>query len=103
MIDWSLTAEEIERRVRGLAPWPGAFTPFRGKRLHVWRAEVVAVAEGRNAAPGTISTEGKRLAVACGEGTQLLLHEVQLEGRKRLSAREFMNGAHVESGETLGS
>jgi len=103
LIDWSLTAEEIERRVRGLAPWPGAYTPFRGKRLHVWRAEVVAAAESPNAAPGTLTVEGRRLAAACGEGTQLLLHEVQLEGRKRISAREFMNGAHVESGETLDS
>ncbi len=103
LIDWSLTAEEIERRVRGLIPWPGAYTSFRGKRLHVWRAEAVAAAGGPVLAPGTISTEGKRLAVACGEGTELLLHEVQMEGRKRLSARDFVNGARVESGETLGS
>jgi methionyl-tRNA formyltransferase len=102
VIDWSLRAEDIERRVRGLAPWPGAFTSFRGKRLHIWRAEPM-VAEGSNPVPGTVAAEGKRLAAACGVGTQLLLHEVQLEGRKRLSAREFMNGAHVESGETFGS
>jgi methionyl-tRNA formyltransferase len=102
LIDWSLTAEEIERRVRGLAPWPGAYTAFRGMRLHVWRAEAVAAAEGSSAAPGTLMAEGKRLAVACGAGTQLLLHEVQLEGRKRISARDFVNGARVESGEKLG-
>jgi methionyl-tRNA formyltransferase len=102
VIDWSLTAEEIERRVRGLAPWPGAFTSFRGMRLHVWRAEAVAAAEGSSAAPGMISAAGKRLAVACGAGTQLLLHEVQMEGRKRISARDFANGAHAESGEKLG-
>jgi len=102
-IDWSLTAEEIELRVRGLAPWPGAYTSFRGKCLHVWRAEAVAAAEGASAAPGIISAEGKRLTVACGSGTQLLLHEVQMEGRKRISARDFANGARVHSGETLGS
>ena len=102
VIDWTLTAEEIERRVRGLIPWPGAYTSFRGKRLHIWRAEAV-VAEGSSAAPGAIATEGKRLAVACGEGTELLLHEVQMEGRKRISARDFANGARVESGEILGS
>jgi len=101
-IDWALTAEEIERRVRGLSPWPGAYTSFRGKRLHIWRAEA-AVAEGSVAVPGTISTEGKRLAVACGAGTELLLHEVQMEGRKRIPARDFVNGARVESGEKLGS
>ena len=102
VIDWTLTAEEIERRVRGLIPWPGAYTSFRGKRLHIWRAEAL-VAEGSIAAPGAIATEGKRLAVACGEGTELLLHEVQMEGRKRISARDFVNGARVESGEILGS
>jgi methionyl-tRNA formyltransferase len=103
VIDWSLTAEEIERRIRGLIPWPGAYTLFGGKRLHVWRAEALPAAGGAVPAPATISTEGGRLAVACGEGTQLRLHEVQLEGRKRLSAREFLNGARVQSGETLGS
>jgi methionyl-tRNA formyltransferase len=103
LIDWSLPAEELARRVRGLIPWPGAYTTFRGKRLHVWKAEAVAWEEGSTLTPGTISTEGGRLAAACGEWTQLLLHEVQLEGRKRLSAREFMNGARVQSGETLGS
>lgn len=103
VIDWSLTAEEIERRVRGLAPWPGAFTSFRGMRVHVWRAEAAAIAEGPGAAPGTITAEGKKLAVGCGGGTQLLLREVQMEGRKRLSARDFANGARVESGEKLGS
>ena len=102
VIDWTLTAVEIERRVRGLIPWPGAYTSFRGKRLHIWRAEAL-VAEGSIAAPGAIATEGKRLAVACGEGTELLLHEVQMEGRKRISARDFANGARVESGEILGS
>jgi methionyl-tRNA formyltransferase len=102
LIDWSLPAEDVERRVRGLIPWPGAYTSFRGKHLHIWRAEAVAVG-GSALAPGTISTEAKRLAVACGGRTQLLLHEVQMEGRKRLSAREFMNGARVESGEILGS
>ncbi len=102
-MDWAQPAEELARRVRGFAPWPGAFTSFRGKHLHIWRAEAVPAAGGSGLAPGTVTTEGGRLAVACGEGTRLVLHEVQLEGRKRLSAREFMNGARVESGETLGS
>jgi methionyl-tRNA formyltransferase len=103
VIDWSLAAEEIERRVRGLAPWPGAFTSFRRARLHVWRAEAAAAAGGSGTAPGTITVEGKQLAVACGGATRLLLHEVQMEGRKRISARDFANGARVESGEKLGS
>ena len=103
LIDWSQPAEEIERRVRGLIPWPGAYTSFRGKRLHLWRAEAVPAAEGSILTPGTVTTEGGRLAVACGESTLLVLDEVQLEGRKRLSARDFVNGARAQSGEKLGS
>ena len=103
LIDWTCPADELARRVRGLIPWPGAYTSFRGKHLHIWRAEPVAAAGGSVLTPGTISTEGGRLAVACGEGTLLVLHEVQLEGRRRLLARDFVNGARVESGETLGS
>ena len=103
LIDWTCPADELARRVRGLIPWPSAYTSFRGKHLHIWRAEPVAAAGGSALAPGTISTEGGRLAVACGEGTLLVLHEVQLEGRRRLLARDFVNGARVESGETLGS
>lgn len=103
LIDWSMPAEELARRVRGLIPWPGAYTTFREKRLHIWRAEAVPAAGGMTPVPGTISIEAGRLAAACGGATQLLLLEVQLEGRKRLSAREFMNGARVQSGETLGS
>ena len=102
-VDWARPAVELARRVRGLAPWPGAYTSFQGKNLHIWRAEAVPEAGGSGLAPGTISTEGGRLAVACGEGTLLVLHEVQLEGRNRLSARDFVNGARVASGETLGS
>jgi len=103
LMDWTRPADELARRVRGLMPWPGAYTSFRGKLLHIWRAEAVPATGGSALAPGTILTEGGRLAVACGEGTLLVLLEVQLEGRKRLSARDFANGARVESGQTLGS
>lgn len=102
-IDWTRPAPEIARRVRALTPWPGAYTSFRGKLLHIWRAETVPPAVGLAIAPGAIFAGGGRLSVACGEGTQLLLHDVQLEGRKRLSARDFINGARVRTGETLGS
>jgi len=102
-MDWTRPAEDLARRVRGFAPWPGAYTAFRGKHLHIWRAEAVPAAGGSGPAPGTISTAGGRFAVACGEATLLVLDEVQLEARKRLSARDFVNGARVQSGETLGS
>jgi len=103
LIDWTRPADEIARRVRGLVPWPGAYTSFRDKQLHIWRAEPVPAAGEAAIAPGTLLLDGGRLAVACGAGTMLVLHEVQLEGRKRLGARDFVNGARVQSGEKVGS
>lgn len=100
-IDWDLSAREISWRVRGLRPWPGAYSTFRGKNLHVWSA-AVADAPPTELAPGTLLGGAGKLSVVCGQGTQLELNEVQLEGRKRLSARDFMNGVHLQPGERLG-
>ena len=102
-IDWTRPAPEIARRVRALTPWPGAYTSFRGNLLHIWAAEFVSAGEEWRLAPGAIAIEQGRFAVGCGDGTALVIREVQLQGRKRLSAREFMNGARITSGETLGS
>ena len=99
-IDWNSSAQRIERLVRGLRPWPCAFTSFRGKELKLWRAEC---AGGRaQGAPGTVlSAERDRLLVNTGEGV-LALTELQMEGKKRLPAREFLLGCQVGPGEKLG-
>lgn len=110
-IDWSLTAEEIARRVRGLRPWPGAYTTFRGKNLHLWTAQAAPprvvgsqTRQAQNAEePGTLVVEGGRLWVLCGKGTLLEVKELQLESRKRMAARDFLNGVRPESGERLTS
>jgi methionyl-tRNA formyltransferase len=102
-IDWTRPAPEIARRVRALTPWPGAYTSFRGNLLHIWAAESVPAGEEWRLDPGAIAIEQDRFAVGCGEGTVLVIREVQLQGRKRLFAREFMNGARITSGDTLGS
>jgi len=103
-IDWSLTAEEIARRVRGLRPWPVAYTAFRGKTLRIWSATPALLPpESQDASdPGAIVVQGDRLFVACGQSTFLEVREVQLEGRKRLPARDFVNGSRLTSGEELG-
>lgn len=101
-IDWLLTAEEIARRVRGLRPWPGAYTTFRGKNLHLWTAALASVSAPNPAQPGTLVAEDGRLSVACGHGTMLELRELQLEGRQRISARDFLNGVRLTNGEKLG-
>jgi methionyl-tRNA formyltransferase len=101
-IDWSLTAEEIARRVRGLRPWPGAFTRFRDKTLHVWAATAVQARTGGAIDPGVVVAEGGRLLVACGHGTVLEIQEAQLADRKRMSASDFLNGVRLATPEKLG-
>jgi methionyl-tRNA formyltransferase len=95
-MDFSKSAAELERLVRGLNPWPSAFTFLNGKTLKVWKSAVIQ--EETNAAPGTIVGSGKEgIRVACGEGV-LLLTEVQLEGKKRMEAEAFLRGCPVETG-----
>ncbi len=103
LIEWALDAGAIERRVRGFQPWPNAHTTYNSQRLVIWRAEV---AEEGDSQPGDVGqivrAQGDELVVACGEGTRLLLREVQPEGKRRMTARDFLNGARVRAGERLG-
>jgi methionyl-tRNA formyltransferase len=99
-IDWSRSAQAIHDRVRGLQPWPGAYTTFRGQTLHVWRSIVRQTQPPPDRLPGTIVSV-KPLLVACGSGMLELL-EVQLEGRKRISAADFANGQRLSENESLG-
>jgi len=108
LIDWTLDAREIERRVRGFQPWPNAYTSYNGRRLVVWRAEVSkneveSVAGRAQVRPGVImEARGDALTVSCGGSTALRLSEVQLEGKQRVSARDLINGSRVHAGEMLG-
>jgi methionyl-tRNA formyltransferase len=101
-IAWTVSADEIGWRVRGLRPWPGAYTSFRSKNLHIWSAAPATGQIGAEHQPGTLLPERGRLRVVCGQGTLLELLELQLEGRKRLPAREFLNGMRPAAGERLG-
>jgi methionyl-tRNA formyltransferase len=98
VIDFSRTAREILNRMRGFQPWPGAYTKFRGKTLQVWRA---AVADRRVPA-FEIKIESERLFTGCGQDRSIELVEVQLEGKKRTSAADFIRGYRLQSGEKLG-
>jgi methionyl-tRNA formyltransferase len=95
-------AVEIARRVRGLQPWPNAYTTFRGQRLVIWQARRLLANVGTAQAGEIMLAHGDQLVVVCAGGTALQLLEVQPEGRRRLSARDFLNGAHVQVGERLG-
>ncbi|MBZ5705985.1 MAG: methionyl-tRNA formyltransferase [Acidobacteriia bacterium] len=97
-IDFHLTAQEICNRLRGFQPWPGTFTSFRGKNLHVWNAAV-----SQHSLPeGELLVEADRLFAGCAGGTALALLEVQPEGKKRMAARDFVHGYHPRSQERLG-
>lgn len=107
-IDWNRPASEIFNRIRGFAPWPGAFTTFRGQTCHVWGDPASKVAGGNlevaltGAASGALCREGNELFVSCGNATVLRVLSVKLEGRKQVSASEFANGAHLKTGERFG-
>src|SRR5437899_8693271 len=98
-IDWTASASAIHNRVRGLQPWPGAQTSFRGQPLHLWRTRVYGAGAGNRAPGGLVSV--KPLVAACGAGALELL-EVQLEGRKRIAAADFANGQRLAENDTLG-
>jgi methionyl-tRNA formyltransferase len=106
-MDFARAADDLFNRLRGFQPWPGAFTLFRGKTLQIHRAQP---ADGVNSAPGQITVEGARFFVGCGRdkdkddetGTALELIEVQLEGKRRMTAQEFINGYRPKSGDYLG-
>lgn len=90
-VDWSRTACEILNRVRGFVPWPGCYGFLQGQRFHVWKAAAAEIA----LKPGEIAVDGRRLFAGCGEGSIELL-EVQLEGKKRMTAAAFLNGNSIE-------
>ncbi|MBQ8305029.1 MAG: methionyl-tRNA formyltransferase [Blautia sp.] len=102
LLQFERSAEELERLVRGLSPWPSAFTKLDGRTFKIWRCQALPDGSGTEA-PGTIlSADREGIRVACGEGSLLLL-EVQLEGKKRMSADAFLRGYPVAPGTKLTS
>ena len=99
-MDFSRSAADLFNRLRGFQPWPGAFTIFKGKALQVHRAQPRQHAV--KLTPGEIAVEGTRLLVGSGTDTALELIEIQLEGRRRMTAQEFINGYRLKSGDHLG-
>ncbi len=103
LIDWSLTAVEISRRVRGFQPFPSSFTMFRGSRFTIWKVTVTQF-EGEIMEPGEILiAEGGRLVVAAGGSTALSIEEAQSEGKRRMPIRDILNGLKPVAGERFGN
>ncbi len=100
-IDFRRTAEQIFNRQRGFQPWPGAYTSFRGKNLTL-SGRPMARSLDSELSPGAIAFAGDSLLAGCAEQSALEILEVQPEGKRRMSAREFINGYHPHAGEKLG-
>jgi methionyl-tRNA formyltransferase len=99
LIDFARSAKEIYDRWRGFQPWPGAHTMLRGKKLIVAK---MRIGSGGPVGAGELRVDGEQMLVGCGGGTVAELLEVQMEGKKRMSAGEFLRGYQVKSGERLG-
>ena len=98
LIDFSRAAAELDCFVRGMNPWPSAYTTLDGKTLKIWRAKPVA----EKGKAGSVLRVGKgSFVVGCGENA-LEIFEVQLEGKKRMSAGDFLKGTHIEAGKEFG-
>ena len=95
------TARELVNRWRGFQPWPGAFTMLGGKKLIAHGVQAAEYARG-GAEPGTVVVDGGKLFVACAQDTWIELMELQLEGKKRLTAAEFLRGTKLDAGTRLG-
>jgi methionyl-tRNA formyltransferase len=98
-VDFSRSANEILNRLRGFQPWPGAYTKFRGKHLQLLKARISTEA----AAPAELAINADRLLVGCGDDTALELLDIQLEGKKRSSAQDFIRGYRPQNREKLGN
>jgi methionyl-tRNA formyltransferase len=101
-IDWSNPAATLERCVRGFQPWPNAYTHHNSHRLIIWRAGVAETAPSGALRGEIVIAHGDDLVVKCGAETALRVIEVQPEARRRMSVRDFLNGAHLKIGDRFG-
>jgi methionyl-tRNA formyltransferase len=99
LIDWNWSATTIYNRLRGFDPWPGIYTSFQGRRLAIVSARPVRDFVGAApSVPGTILQLKPEVVIACGNNSALIINDVQSEGRRRMTVREFANGAKLSVG-----
>ncbi len=101
-IAWDRPAAGIHRLVCGMQPWPGAHTRFRGRLFHIWISRVADSMSEQRGTPGELRQERDGVFAAAGDGRWLKLIEVQMEGRKKMSAQDFARGQRVGAGDRLG-
>ncbi|MGI8670676.1 MAG: methionyl-tRNA formyltransferase [Aridibacter sp.] len=106
LIDWSLSAKEIHNRVRGFQPFPSSYTFYQDKKITIWRAKVW-ITDAENSSNDKdfgkiIIADKKDLFVNCGKDTILQILELQMQGKRRMETRDFLNGIQINTGEKLG-
>jgi len=102
LISWMLSAREITDRVRGFQPFPTAFTFYGEKKLTVWRCKPSEIEHTLRQPGEVLAAKGDKLMVFCGGDSVLEIDELQIEGKKRMATRDFLNGIKVQVGEKLG-
>jgi len=102
VIDWNLSAREIANRVRGFQPFPTSYTKYQEKKLTITKAKAVIIEQSKPGNGLIIEAKGDKLYVACGNETVLQIDELQLEGKKRMATRDFLNGVKLQTGDKLG-
>jgi methionyl-tRNA formyltransferase len=102
IIDWTKSAGSIECLIRGFQPWPNAHTTFNTHGLTIWSAEPLTKIMKSDVPGAIIEAHGDQLLVQCGDQTALRLFEVQPEAKRRMSARDFLNGTHLKIGDCFG-
>ena len=101
-IDWTKDAASIERLIRGMSPWPSAYTSLGTKTVKLWKAQVLPQGPEAKAEPGTVVSVSKdSFSVQTGDGL-LLIRELQLEGKKRMETAAFLRGCPLKKGDRLG-
>ncbi|MBU1047633.1 MAG: methionyl-tRNA formyltransferase, partial [Candidatus Omnitrophota bacterium] len=97
LIDWDKSAEEIFNLVRGLNPWPSAYTHLNGKMFKIHKAQILQLGDAKTNSGEIIEVDKNNLVVATGEGDLSLL-EVQIEGKRKMSIQDFLQGHKLEKG-----
>ena len=101
-IDWRLSAREISNRVRGFQPFPSSYTKYQDKKLTIWKAKAPDNGQRTTDNGQIIEAKGDKLLVGCGNQTVLQIEELQIEGKRRMTTRDFLNGIKLQIGENLG-
>jgi methionyl-tRNA formyltransferase len=102
LISWMLSATDITNRARGFQPFPTAFTFYKEKKLTIWKCQPSNASHQLKTTGEILEAKGDNLLVFCGGDTVLKIEELQLEGKRRMTTRDFLNGVKLEAGEILG-